>query len=101
MDKSEIGLDEIKQHCRIEAEFQDDDSLLTAYAEAALEVCQKHIGKQFGDEMAFTPALKVGCLLLIGFWYESREAVSAGDKSNELPFTTKTLWNYYRDVGIY
>lgn len=101
MDKPEIKLDEIKQHCRIEQEFKDDDSLLTAYAEAALEVCQKHIGRRFGDEMSFTPAIKVGCLLLIGFWYESREIVQTGDKASDLPFTTRTLWNYYRGVGIY
>jgi uncharacterized phage protein (predicted DNA packaging) len=94
-----ITLAEVKLHCRIDKD--DEDTLIQGYIEAALDVCQKHIGKQFSDEMAFTPALKVGCLLLICFWYESREAVSAGDKSNELPFTTKTLWNYYRDVGIY
>lgn len=97
----QIDLKEIKQHCRIEQEFKDDDALLTAYAEAAIDACQRHIGKQFGDETPFTPALKVGCLLLIGFWYENREAVRAGDKASELPFTTKTLWSYYRDVGIY
>lgn len=101
MSKSEIKIDEIKQHCRIEQEFKDDDALLTAYAEAAIDACQRHIGKQFSDEVPFTPALRVGCLLLIGFWYENREAVRSGDRASELPFTTKTLWSYYRDVGIY
>ncbi|HGJ5884788.1 head-tail connector protein [Arsenophonus sp.] len=96
-----IELTEIKQHCRIEQAFNEDDALLTAYAEAAIEVCQQHIGKRFSDEMPLTPALRVGCLLLIGFWYENREAARAGDKTSELPFTTKALWNYYRDVGIY
>ncbi|MGX8940533.1 head-tail connector protein [Symbiopectobacterium sp. Eva_TO] len=94
-----ITLAEVKLHCRIDKD--DEDPLIQGYIEAALDVCQKHIGKQFSDGMKFTPALKVGCLLLIGFWYENREAVRAGDKASELPFTTKSLWNYYRDVGIY
>lgn len=100
MDKPEITLEEIKLHCRLEPEFKMEDALLMAYAEAALEVCQKHIGKRFGDEMAFTQAHKIGCLMLITFWYEHRMAVSEYE-ANELPFSTATLWNYYRDVGIY
>ncbi|WP_038253984.1 head-tail connector protein, partial [Xenorhabdus bovienii] len=38
----DIPLNEIKQHCRIDESDILDDALLTAYAEAALEVCQQH-----------------------------------------------------------
>ncbi|HHQ6617979.1 TPA: head-tail connector protein [Serratia fonticola] len=97
MTEPEITLDEAKLHCRIDDD--NEDTLIEGYIAAALEVCQKHIGKRFGDGLEFNPAIKVGCLLLIGFWFENREAV--GEKAEELPFTTSSLWNYYRDVGIY
>ena len=31
------------------------------YTDAALEACQKHIGKRFEDGLEFTPAMRVGC----------------------------------------
>ncbi len=63
MSDIDIPLSEIKQHCRIDESDTLDDALLTTYAEAALEVCQQHIGKRFDNGLVFTPAIKVGCLL--------------------------------------
>ncbi|WP_426575739.1 head-tail connector protein [Xenorhabdus stockiae] len=100
MSQIEIPLSEIKQHCRLEEDYTLDDSLLTSYAAAALEVCQQHIGKRFGDDLAFTPAIKVGCLLYIGLLYENRE-MATDVEIKEVPFTIKSLWSVYRDVGIY
>lgn len=92
-----ITLAEAKLHCRIDAD--DEDVLIQGYIAAALSICQKHIGKRFGDELEFEPGIRVGCLLLINHWYENREI--AADKTTELPFTTTSLWNYYRDPGVY
>ncbi|WP_275347831.1 head-tail connector protein [Xenorhabdus bovienii] len=69
-------------------------------AEAALEVCQQHIGKRFDDGLSFTPAIKVGCLLYIGLLYENRE-MATDVELKEVPFTIKSLWSVYRDVGVY
>ncbi|MDE1476573.1 head-tail connector protein [Xenorhabdus bovienii] len=96
----DIPLNEIKQHCRIDESDILDDALLTAYAEAALEVCQQHIGKRFDDGLSFTPAIKVGCLLYIGLLYENRE-MATDVELKEVPFTIKSLWSVYRDVGVY
>ncbi|PHM38422.1 bacteriophage protein [Xenorhabdus mauleonii] len=93
----DIPLNEIKQHCRIDESDALDDALLTAYAEAALEVCQQHIGKRFDTGLAFTPAIKVGCLLYIGLLYENRE-MATDIELKEVPFTIKSLWSVYRDV---
>ncbi|MDE9460481.1 head-tail connector protein [Xenorhabdus bovienii] len=96
----DIPLNKIKQHCRIDESDTLDDALLTAYAEAALEVCQQHIGKRFDDGLSFTPAIKVGCLLYIGLLYENRE-MATDVELKEVPFTIKSLWSVYRDVGVY
>ncbi|PHM51173.1 head-tail connector protein [Xenorhabdus sp. KK7.4] len=100
MSRIEIPLNEIKQHCRLEDGYTLDDSLLTVYADAALVVCQQHIGKRFDKGLVFTPAIKVGCLLYIGLLYENREMVTDVELK-EVPFTIKSLWSVYRDVGIY
>ncbi|MCE9880644.1 head-tail connector protein [Hafnia paralvei] len=99
MSAEQITLDEAKKHCRIELDFDFEDDLIQGYIMAALEICQKHIGKRFDDGLEFNPAIKVGCLLLISHWYENREIVA--DKTKDLPFTTVSLWNYYRDPGVY
>ncbi|CDG20778.1 head-tail connector protein [Xenorhabdus sp. PR6a] len=100
MDKIDIPLSEIKQHCRVDESDTRDDALLVGYANAALEVCQQHIGKRFDNGLTFTPAIKVGCLLYIGLLYENRE-MATDLELKEVPFTIKSLWSVYRDIGVY
>ncbi|MFK9072154.1 MULTISPECIES: head-tail connector protein [Proteus] len=98
MTKPEITLEEVKLHCRIDNDY--DDEILIVYAEAALEVCQQHIGKRFEDGLSFTPAIKVGCLMYISLLYENREMIGS-DGLKEVPLTIHSLWSTYRDVGVY
>ncbi|BET98203.1 head-tail connector protein [Xenorhabdus taiwanensis] len=95
-----MTLDEIKQHCRIDKSDTLEDTLLQGYTEAALEVCQQHIGKRFDEGLVFSPAIKVGCLLYIGLLYETR-SMAVDAELKEVPFTIKSLWSVYRDVGVY
>lgn len=93
-----ITLEEAKMHCRYDGD--DEDSLFECYIAAALEVCQKHIGKQFDNGLDFPPAIKVGCLMYICFLFENREMVSSVGM-DEVPLTISLLWSLYRDVGVY
>ncbi|EFC1954649.1 TPA: head-tail connector protein [Escherichia coli] len=93
-----ITMEEAKQHCRIDGE--DDDSILQLYIDAALEVCQKHIGKSFVNGLEFTPAIHAGCLMYIGHLYENREATSA-TLLTKVPLAIDSLWSVYREPGIY
>ncbi len=95
---TEIELSLVKSHCHIDDDTQD--ILLQSYIDAALEVCQKHIGKRFSDGLEFTPAIKVGCLIYVGLLYENRELVS-DLTMKEVPFTISNLWSVYRDAGVY
>lgn len=99
-----IDLDEIKAHLRIEHKL--DDELLTTYAEAALEVAQKHIGKTFGnthsdETVKFTQGIKVGCLMYIGHLYANREMTTDSTMMNIVPMSVKNLWEVYREPAIY
>ncbi len=93
-----IGLEEAKLHCRIDDDCED--TLIQAYIDAALEVCQKHIGKRFDSGLELTPAIKIGCLMYVSQLYEYRTMISDVE-STEVPLTISALWSVYRDVGIY
>lgn len=93
-----ITLDEVKLHCRID--FDIEDPLLQLYIEAALEACQKHIGKRFDEGLEFTPSIKVGCLLYVATLYVNRETTSSLT-IKEVPHTVDMLWRVYRDPAIY
>ena len=93
-----IELAEAKLHCRIDGD--DEDLLIQAYIDAALEVCQKHIGRRFDNGLEFTPAIKIGCLMYVSQLYEYRTMIGDTD-AKEIPMAVSALWSVYRDVGVY
>jgi len=99
-----LTLDEIKAHLNLDHDL--DDKLLEAYKVATLEVCQKHIGKTFGEEetektIPFTPAIKIGCLMYIAYLYTNREAVTDLANLKPAPMTISALWEVYREPCAY
>lgn len=104
MENINLTLDEIKAHLNLDHDL--DDELLEAYKVATLEVCQKHIGKTFGEEetektIPFTPAIKIGCLMYIAYLYTNREAVTDLANLKPAPMTISALWEVYREPCAY
>ena len=100
----DLTIDEIKAHLNLDHDL--DDELLEAYKAATLEVCQKHIGKTFGEEetektIPFTPAIKIGCLMYIAYLYTNREAVTDLANLKPAPMTISALWDVYREPCAY
>ena len=100
----DLTIDEIKAHLNLDHDL--DDELLEAYKVATLEVCQKHIGKTFGEEetektIPFTPAIKIGCLMYIAYLYTNREAVTDLANLKPAPMTISALWEVYREPCTY
>ena len=100
----DLTIDEIKAHLNLDHDL--DDELLEAYKAATLEVCQKHIGKTFGEEetektIPFTPAIKIGCLMYIAYLYTNREAVTDLANLKPAPMTISALWEVYREPCAY
>ncbi|MGC7589258.1 head-tail connector protein [Bisgaard Taxon 46] len=103
--KQFIELIEIKAHLNIEEDFDLDDELLSIYAETALEVAQRHIGKTFGDKetdttIPFNTSIKVGCLMYIAHLYTNRE-MTTDIEQTIIPMTIKSLWDVYREPCVY
>ena len=103
MSSINLTIDEIKAHLNLDHDL--DDELLEAYKVATLEVCQKHIGKTFGEEetektIPFTPAIKIGCLMYIAYLYTNREAVTDLANLKPAPMTISALWEVYRTVRL-
>lgn len=99
-----LTINEIKAHLNLDHDL--DDELLEAYKVATLEVCQKHIGKTFGEEetektIPFTPAIKIGCLMYIAYLYTNREAVTDLANLKPAPMTISALWEVYREPCAY
>ena len=104
MENINLTLDDIKAHLNLDHDL--DDELLEAYKVATLEVCQKHIGKTFGEEetektIPFTPAIKIGCLMYIAYLYPNREAVTDLANLKPAPMTISALWEVYREPCAY
>ena len=104
MEKTDLTLEEIKQHLNVDHDLDDD--LIESYKVAAFEVCQKHIGKTFGEEetektIPFTPAIKIGCLMYIAYLYTNREAVTDLANLKPAPMTISALWEVYREPCAY
>ena len=104
MSSINLTIDEIKAHLNLDHDL--DDELLEAYKAATLEVCQKHIGKTFGEEetektIPFTPAIKIGCLMYIAYLYTNREAVTDLANLKPAPMTISALWEVYREPCAY
>lgn len=108
-----LELDIIKVHCRIEPDVIDDDDLLDTYANAARRLVESHTGRTLYATQVEVPkdadgnptddhalvlddSITTAMLLLIGHWYESREAAVIGTISSELPLAVDALITPYR-----
>jgi hypothetical protein len=108
-----LELDIIKVHCRIEPDFIDDDALLDTYANAARRLVETHTGRTLYATLAEVPkdgegnvadehylllddAVTTAMLLLIGHWYENREAAVIGATATDLPLAVDALIIPYR-----
>lgn len=103
--KELITLEEVKEQLNLTEDFDLDDELLKGYIAVAFEVAQQHIGKTFSDEqsektVAFTPAIKIGCLMYIAHLYASRE-ITTDTPQSIIPMTISSLWSVYREPCVY
>ncbi|EPY7018593.1 head-tail connector protein [Klebsiella michiganensis] len=107
-----LELEVVKEHCRIEPDFTDDDSILTLYIGAASRYVETWTRRKMyesetsegyaddPDSILLGDDVKAAMLLLIGHWYEHRETVVVGQTAIEAPFAVEALLQPYRIYGL-
>lgn len=85
-----LNLELIKQQCRIEQDFTDEDEILQAYGESAEETLLNYLNRSYEDIMSVygrIPApLRHASLLLVDTSYQYRSPVSTQNMSL-VPYT--------------
>ncbi len=100
-----LTLTEVKTHLRVGSDATED-ALITTYITAAREYVEGYQNRVFlsSDEEVeaetMTGIEKAACLLLIGHWYENRQAVVLGTPPSEVPFAVKALLDIKRNVPV-
>lgn len=100
-----LTLAEVKAHLRVGSDNSEDD-LITTYITAAREYVEGYQNRVYlsSDEAVeaetMTGIEKAACLLLIGHWYENRQAVVLGTPPSEVPFAVKALLDIRRNVPV-
>lgn len=114
-----LELEIIKQQCRLEPDDDSEDMLLDTYATAAQRLVENRTGRTLYATEGEVPTdpetgettddtalvldddLTTAMLLLIGHWFENREAVVVGSTTSELPMAVEALIAPYRHYQIY
>ena len=107
-----LTLAEVKTHLRVGSDTSED-SLITTYITAAREYVEGYQNRIYlsPDEEVTAETMtcveKAACLLLIGHWYEHREAVVFGREAvvfgsapSDVPFAVKALLDIRRKVPV-
>lgn len=93
-----LTLDKAKKHLNIDTDFVDDDNYITSLIEVAENAVERHIGYKLStmvekNDGCLPKGLEHAMLLLIGHFYNTREAVVFGS-GTELPLG----YNYLLDL---
>ncbi|EKT1335036.1 phage gp6-like head-tail connector protein [Salmonella enterica] len=102
-----ITLDEMRKQCRIDG-TEDDDQLTGVYLPAAIKGVESRINRLIYDDavpetdetgLALDGDIKLGVLMLVGHFYENREATATG-AINEMPLAVSFLIDPWRLIPL-
>lgn len=96
-----LTLEQIKQHLNIDSDYTGDDNYLTSLGEVVEMVVEKHIDNSLNalcEGGVLPPPLQLAMLLLIGNYYNTREAV-AFVSSSEIPLSYNYLLDLFKNYS--
>ncbi len=91
-----LTLSDLKGHLNIEQDDDRDDVVIEAYASAAEQWTEFFVGVDFNTIVDFPEPLKQALRMMVGHWFENREAVAMGVTSDMVPFGVFDLLKPYR-----
>ena len=97
-----LSVEKCKKHLNIDLDFTEDDNYITSLIEVAENVVERHIGYKLADKVeendgSLPKGLEHAMLLLIGHFYNTREAVTFGS-STELPLGYNYLLDLFTNI---
>lgn len=98
-----LTLEEVKHHLNINQEFTEDDSYIQGLMDAAEKVVERHIDNKLvilasvnGGSLP-TPLMQA-MKMLVGTWYENREAVKYAVAS-QVPLSYDYILSLYKNYS--
>lgn len=107
-----LDLNLVKEHCRLEPDFSADDNLLKVFIGAAKNHVEKYTRRTLyastsdpgydddEDRLLLGDDVRTAMLLLVGHWYENREASVVGQSVAKLPMAVESFLQPYRIYGL-
>lgn len=105
-----IGLDMAKDQVSVEQDFTGHDALLTRLIAAAEQWSVNFLNIESLDELVvdenaspkeIPEVVKSAILMMVGHWFENREAINVGNIVTEIPYGVESmLWPYRRNLGV-
>ncbi|WP_193146545.1 head-tail connector protein [Serratia marcescens] len=107
-----LKLELVKEHCRLEPDFSADDTLIGVYIGAAKKHVEMYTRRTLyasesdsgydadEDHLLLDDDVRTAMLLLVGHWYENREASVVGQSVSKLPMAVESILQPYRIYGL-
>lgn len=109
-----LTAEQVKHHCNIEPEFNEDNNWIEARIKAAARFVENYTRRRLyenaddplyladPDALLYAEDVETAMLLLIGHWYANREAVVVGTNNASAPldFAVDALLQPYRIYGL-
>lgn len=104
--------EQVKTHCRIDANSTEEDAWIETSIKGAVLYVQKWTRRRLyenaadplypldPDALLYGEDIEMAMLMLIGHWYENRETVSVGSTTSALAFSTEAILQPYRIYGV-
>ncbi len=104
--------EQVKTHCRIDADSTEEDAWIETSIKAAALYVQSWTRRRLyenaddplylldPDALLYGENIEMAMLMLIAHWYANREAVNIGNITSEVPFAVEALLQPYRIYGL-
>lgn len=100
-----VNIDDVKQFLKIQD--NEENIILQAMLDGAVAYCETYLNRPILDKNMTTEtewevpsSVLIAIYLLVGTWYENRSSVVIGTTTKEIEFSTKSILQPHRFVGV-
>lgn len=100
-----VDINDVKQFLKIQDD--EENNILQAMLDGAVAYCETYLNRPILDKNMTTEtewevpsSVLIAIYLLVGTWYENRSSVVIGTTTKEIEFSTKSILQPHRFVGV-